>query len=65
MDRLASIINERRNKMTVITIEDTYQELLLGKRMRFPQYTWELVKFFLPPNGTRKEWIITRKAMFK
>ncbi|MED1599480.1 MULTISPECIES: hypothetical protein [Bacillus] len=51
--------------MTVITIEDTYQELLLGKRMRFPQYTWELVKFFLPPNGTRKEWIITRKAMFK
>ncbi|WP_018767462.1 hypothetical protein [Bacillus sp. 105MF] len=27
--------------MTVITIEDTYQELLLGKRMRFPQYTWE------------------------
>ncbi|MGH1145108.1 hypothetical protein [Bacillus pseudomycoides] len=27
--------------MTVITIEGTYQELLLGKRMRFPQYTWE------------------------
>lgn len=24
-----------------------------------------LVKFFLPPNGTRKEWIISRKAMFK
>ncbi|WP_170958343.1 hypothetical protein [Bacillus pseudomycoides] len=24
-----------------------------------------LGKFFLPPNGTRKEWIITRKAMFK
>ncbi|MHB0803143.1 hypothetical protein PVK73_27500 [Bacillus thuringiensis] len=23
-----------------------------------------LVKFFLPPNGVRKEWIISRDAMF-
>ncbi|MGA4466555.1 DNA-binding protein [Bacillus bombysepticus] len=24
-----------------------------------------LIKFFLPPNGTRKDWIISRTAMFK
>lgn len=23
-----------------------------------------LIKFFLAPNGTRKEWIISRDAMF-
>ncbi|SFD18805.1 hypothetical protein SAMN04488168_12356 [Bacillus sp. 491mf] len=50
------------------TLKNKYSPSMLNEKQQeeLQQMIDEgLVKFFLPPTGTRKEWIISRKAMFK
>lgn len=50
------------------TLKNKYSPSMLNEKQQeeLQQMIDEgLVKFFLPPNGVRKEWIITRKAMFR